>query len=620
MLLALLVLSAELVPAAVLGPHGVGFQVVGARDASRLLEGAARPVQIGVWYPAAAAPGTPLAFGDYVALAAAERTLDSVTPEQARGARDSWKRFLTGNGVAEPALDAWLEAPTHARSEAAAAAGRFPLVLVAQGNGQTLADQAVLAELVASHGYVVATSPSQIRLGASMESEADVLPNAREQARDLAFVAVRVAPLPFVDAHQLAFVGHSFGARSALLAALQEPRSVALVSLDGGIGAATAKAWLDADTGLDPAAARFALLHLYETEDAMMAPDFALFERMRSCARRLVRVPSLHHRHFSSYGFAAAAIPDLKDADAGTVSGIQTLAAQAIAFLDAAFGRPAAVSLAAEPLPGVTWSPDTATRRAVPGPVSRLRVDDGGASDRTPVVFVHGNGASLTHWSEALVHVRASRRAVALDLRGNGESQPVREARFGVGDVAEDVGAVADALGLRRFVLVGHSYGGSVVGAYAAAHPERVAGLLLVDPAGDVTQAPADALDRYVTRLKSADYARVSRAALQASLAGAKPETSLRVLAALAAASPEAFVGSFEGLRHYDPVAALRGYPGEVFVILQPQRENEATAVHRLLPALRYATLPGVSHFLMLDDPPAFARLLDGFLERADPR
>ena len=297
-------------------------------------------------------------------------------------------------------------------------------------------------------------------------------------------------------------MGHSFGARSALLAALQEPRTVALVSLDGGIGAATAKTWLDADPGLDPAAARFALLHLYETEDAVMAPDFALFERMRLCSRRLVHLPSLHHRHFSSYGFAAAAIPELKDADAATVGGIQALAAQAIAFLDAAFGRPVAESLADELPPGVTWSADTATRRAVPGPVSRLRVDDGGASDRTPVVFVHGNGASLTHWSEALAHVRASRRAVALDLRGNGESQPVREARYGVEDVAQDVGAVADALGLGRFVLVGHSYGGSVVGAYAAAHPERVAGLLLVDPAGDVTQAPADALDRYVARLE----------------------------------------------------------------------------------------------------------------------
>jgi len=160
----------------------------------------------------------------------------------------------------------------------------------------------------------------------------------------------------------------------------------------------------------------------------------------------------------------------------------------------------------------------------------------------------------------------------------------------------------------------------SVVGAYAAAHPERVAGLLLVVQTGDVTQAPANALDRYLARLKSADYARVSRAALQASLSGAKPETSERVLASLAVASPEAFTGCFEGLRSYDPVAALRSYPGEAFAILQAQRENEATSVHRLLPALRYSILTDVSHFLMLDDLQAFARLLDELLKQVERR
>jgi len=504
-----------------------------------------------------------------------------------------------------------------ARSAAQPAPGLYPLVLVAQGNGQTLADQALLAEIIASHGYVVATSPSQIRLGTAMESEADVLPSARVQARDLRFAAERMATLPFVDARKIGFVAHSFGARSALLAALQEPRTAALVSLDGGIGAATAKTWLDADPSIDPSAARFPLLHLYEEQDAMMAPDFALFERMRFSARRLVRVPSLHHRHFSSYGFAVAAIPELKDDGAGTAPG-QAVAAETIAFLDSALGRPVAESLAARLLAGVTWSPDTPTRRAIPGPVGRLRIDDGGPAGKTPVVFVHGNGAALTHWSEALTHVRASRRAVALDLRGNGESQPVRASRYAVRDVAEDIGAVAEALGLERFVLVGHSYGGPVVGAYAAAHPKRVAGLLLVDPAGDVTRAPADALDRYVARLRSADYPKISRAALQASLQGARPGTSERVLAALAAASPEAFVGCFEGLRAYDPLASLRSYKGEAFVIVQAARENEATSVHRLLPSLRYAVVPGVSHFLMLDDPDGFARALDEFLQRVD--
>ena len=231
---------------------------------------------------------------------------------------------------------------------------------------------------------------------------------------------------------------------------------------------------------------------------------------------------------------------------------------------------------------------------------------------------MHGNGAALTHWSETLAHLRARRRAVAFDLRGNGESQPVREARFEVADVANDVGAVADALGLTRFVLAGHSFGGSVVEAYAAAHPERIAGLLLVDPAGDVRQAPAAGLDRYVALLRGPDYEKASRAALQQSLQGAADGVSERVHGALAEASPEAFIGSFDGLRRFDPAAALRAYPGPVLAVLQARREDDAMSVHKLVPGLPYTTLANVSHFLMMDDPPRFNAVLDEFLAKVD--
>ena len=44
------------------------------------------------------------------------------------------------------------------------------------------------------------------------------------------------------------------------------------------------------------------------------------------------------------------------------------------------------------------------------------------------------------------------------------------------------------ALGIRRFVLAGHGYGGAVAAAYSAAHPERVAGIALVDSVGSVTR------------------------------------------------------------------------------------------------------------------------------------
>src|SRR5687768_15795797 len=57
----------------------------------------------------------------------------------------------------------------------------------------------------------------------------------------------------------------------------------------------------------------------------------------------------------------------------------------------------------------------------VDGPAGKIRVDDGG-SGGVPVLFVHGLSGRHDVWKSQLGHLRASRRAAALDLRGHGES------------------------------------------------------------------------------------------------------------------------------------------------------------------------------------------------------
>ncbi|HMQ30445.1 MAG TPA: alpha/beta hydrolase [Chloroflexaceae bacterium] len=98
-----------------------------------------------------------------------------------------------------------------------------------------------------------------------------------------------------------------------------------------------------------------------------------------------------------------------------------------------------------------------------------------GPADGAPVVFVHGNNSSATYWEETMLALPAGFRAVAPDLRGYGDTEfkPV-DATRGCGDFADDVLALADALGLERFHLVGHSLGGSVVWAIMAAAAARL--------------------------------------------------------------------------------------------------------------------------------------------------
>jgi pimeloyl-ACP methyl ester carboxylesterase len=127
------------------------------------------------------------------------------------------------------------------------------------------------------------------------------------------------------------------------------------------------------------------------------------------------------------------------------------------------------------------------SRSRVKGPAGDLAVVDQGKGG-LPVVFVHSFAGNSSHWDAQLDHLKERRRAIAFDLRAHGESVPSVRGDYAVRSFAEDIGAVVDALGLERFVLVGHSLGGAAGIAYAGAHPDRVAGLLLVGAPGKMPE------------------------------------------------------------------------------------------------------------------------------------
>lgn len=125
-------------------------------------------------------------------------------------------------------------------------------------------------------------------------------------------------------------------------------------------------------------------------------------------------------------------------------------------------------------------SPYRAQYRAIDG--SRLRLIDSGSG--TPVVFIHGIGASLYTWRHTLPPVLgAGYRVVAFDNRGFGFSdQPAHGYRNT--DYVRLVVALLDSLGIASAVLVGHSMGGEIAAEVALAHPDRVRGLVLIGAAG----------------------------------------------------------------------------------------------------------------------------------------
>ena len=102
------------------------------------------------------------------------------------------------------------------------------------------------------------------------------------------------------------------------------------------------------------------------------------------------------------------------------------------------------------------------------------------ASDGSPIVLAHGLASNSRIWDDVAGRLAARHHVVALDQRGHGLSDRPTDG-FTFDRMVGDLAALIETLGLDRPTLVGHSWGGNVVLAFAAEHPDRVRGLVLVD-------------------------------------------------------------------------------------------------------------------------------------------
>jgi pimeloyl-ACP methyl ester carboxylesterase len=120
-------------------------------------------------------------------------------------------------------------------------------------------------------------------------------------------------------------------------------------------------------------------------------------------------------------------------------------------------------------------------------PTSRLTTAVLSVTGRTgqPVLFVHGNVSSSLFWQPTMLALPEGYRPLAVDLRGFGDTDPEPvDATRGLGDYADDLAAVIEALALTSVHLVGWSMGGGAVLQYLAERPasHKAASVTLVAP------------------------------------------------------------------------------------------------------------------------------------------
>jgi len=113
-----------------------------------------------------------------------------------------------------------------------------------------------------------------------------------------------------------------------------------------------------------------------------------------------------------------------------------------------------------------------------------VHLRDEGPKDAPAIVLLHGSNADLYTWDPWAAALKAKYRVIRFDQVGHGLTGPDPKNDYSRDNYVADILAVADTLGLKRFILGGNSMGGKHALAFAVAHPDRVAGLVLVDGSG----------------------------------------------------------------------------------------------------------------------------------------
>jgi len=126
----------------------------------------------------------------------------------------------------------------------------------------------------------------------------------------------------------------------------------------------------------------------------------------------------------------------------------------------------------------------------------RIAYSEGGSGE--PLLLLHGFGASADNWNRMASRLTKKYRVIAPDLPGWGQSTRLEAESYGYPSQLKRFQQFVKQLGLERFHLAGHSMGGFIASAFAAAYPEQVITLALLAPHGVVEPQPSE-LARAVT-------------------------------------------------------------------------------------------------------------------------
>ena len=238
------------------------------------------------------------------------------------------------------------------------------------------------------------------------------------------------------------------------------------------------------------------------------------------------------------------------------------------------------------------------------------------------LVLSHSLACSTRMWDEQIAAFKERYRILAYDTRGHGSSQAPAGA-YTLEQLADDLKALLDRLGISRAHYCGLSMGGMIGQTYALKYPGTFATLVLADT---TSRMRADALPTWQDRIRSAET-KGMQPLVEPTLARwftepyrkAQPQTMQRIGNLIGSTPVAGYVGCCHAIPQINLTARLKDIRTPILIIVGEDDPGTPVAmskeIHKNAPGSKLVVLPKAAHLSNIEQSAAFNRALDEFLK-----
>ena len=236
------------------------------------------------------------------------------------------------------------------------------------------------------------------------------------------------------------------------------------------------------------------------------------------------------------------------------------------------------------------------------------------------LMLVHGWTCDETSWAANVPELAKHYRVITLDLPGHGKSGAPKDGKVTMDMFAKAVEAVRAEQKADRVILVGHSMGTPVIRQYARLYPQHVAALVLVDGVVVAPTPPGAAGIRTPLdpdKLTAPEGLAMREGMIKGMFTPKTPKDVQEQVLKMMLGAPPATAASamrttFDAAYASDEVMTVPAYG----IFAEKSFALSATPfLKKVLPKIEYVEMPGTGHFVMMEQPQEFNRLLMKFVE-----